>query len=169
MHERTAEAFDEFFRTSHAAMVGLALAMVGDVESARDLAQEAMLRALRDWRRVSRLDRPDMWVRRVTVNLAIDARRRRAREIREVQRRSVAEEGVSADPAVEHSPLWRAVRDLPERQRAAVVLRYVDDLSVPEIALALEVAEGTIKASLSQARASLARRLADAMEVETDG
>ena len=56
MHERTAEAFDEFFRTSHAAMVGLALAMVGDVESARDLAQEAMLRALRDWRRVSRLE-----------------------------------------------------------------------------------------------------------------
>ena len=77
MHDRTAEAFDEFFRHSHGAVVGLALTMVGDVESARDLAQEAMLRALRDWRRVSRLERPDMWVRRVTVNLAIDARRRR--------------------------------------------------------------------------------------------
>jgi len=169
MHDRTAEAFDEFFRHSHGAVVGLALAMVGDVESARDLAQEAMLRALRDWRRVSRLERPDMWVRRVTVNLAIDARRRRAREIREVQRRSRVDEAAVAEPAVEHSPLWHAVRDLPDRQRAAIVLRYVDDLSVPEIALVLDVAEGTIKASLSQARASLARRLAGSIEVEADG
>jgi len=169
MHDRTEEGFDEFFRTCHAAVVGVALAMVGDAEGARDLAQEAMLRALRDWRRVSRLERPDMWVRRVTVNLAIDARRRRARELRVVQRRSVLEEAAVGDPAVEHSPLWQAVRALPDRQRAAVVLRYVDDLSVPEIALVLEVAEGTIKATLSQARSSLARRLAEPLEVEADG
>src|SRR3954463_12752519 len=97
MHEPTAEAFDEFFRNTHAAAVGLALAMVGDAESARDLAQEAMLRALRDWRRVSRLERPDMWVRRVTVNLAIDARRRRVREVREVERRSVTEEPTTGE------------------------------------------------------------------------
>jgi len=169
MHDRTAEAFDEFFRHNHGAVVGVALAMVGDVETARDLAQEAMLRALRDWRRVSRLERPDMWVRRVTVNLGIDSRRRRVREIREVQRRSIAEEAVTVDPAVEHSPLWHAVRALPDRQRAAVVLRYVDDLSVPEIAVVLEVAEGTIKATLSQARASLARRLTESVEVDADG
>jgi len=169
MHDRTAEAFDEFFRHNHGAVVGVALAMVGDVETARDLAQEAMLRALRDWRRVSRLERPDMWVRRVTVNLAIDSRRRRVREIREVQRRSIEEETVTVDPAVEHSPLWHAVRALPDRQRAAVVLRYVDDLSVPEIAVVLEVAEGTIKATLSQARASLARRLTESVEVDADG
>ena len=169
MHDRTAEAFDEFFRQSHRGLVGLVLAMVGDAETARDLAQEAMLRALRDWHRVSRLERPDMWVRRVTVNLAIDARRRRVREIREVQRRSLAEETMTVDVAAEHSPLWQAVRGLPDRQRAAIVLRYVDDLSVPEIALVLEVAEGTIKASLSQARAALAQRLADAVEVDADG
>ena len=169
MHDRTAQAFDEFFRHSHGAVVGLALAMVGDVESARDLAQEAMLRALRDWRRVSRLERPDMWVRRVTVNLAIDSRRRRVREIREIQRRSSAEQLVTVDVAAEHSTVWQAVRALPDRQRAAVVLRYVDDLSVPEIALVLDVAEGTIKATLSQARASLARRLTEATEVDADG
>jgi len=169
MHDRTAEAFDEFFRHSHGAVVGLALAMVGDVESARDLAQEAMLRALRDWRRVSRLERPDMWVRRVTVNLAIDSRRRRVREIREVERRSSAEQLVTVDLPAEHSPVWQAVRALPDRQRAAVVLRYVDDLSVPEIAQVLDVAEGTIKATLSQARASLARRLAESVEVDADG
>jgi len=86
-----------------------------------------------------------------------------------VQRRSVLEEAAVVDPAVEHSPLWQAVRALPDRQRAAVVLRYVDDLSVPEIALVLEVAEGTIKATLSQARSSLARRLAEPLEVEADG
>ena len=74
-----------------------------------------------------------------------------SREIREVQRRSVVDEAVSVDVAVEQSPLWQAVRALPDRQRAAIVLRYVDDLSVHEIALVLDVAEGTIKASLSQA------------------
>ena len=70
----------------------------------------------------------------------------------------------------DHSPaeaddLWRAVRALPDRQRAAIVLRYVDDLSVDEIANVLDVTDGTVKASLAQARASLARRLAVAEEV----
>jgi RNA polymerase sigma-70 factor, ECF subfamily len=54
---------------------------------------------------------------------------------------------------------WAAVRELPERQRAAVALRYLDDLSVEEIAEILDVTAGTIKTSLFKARQSLARSM----------
>jgi RNA polymerase sigma factor (sigma-70 family) len=108
-------------------------------------------------------------VRRVTVNLAIDARRRRTREIREAQRNPPIDVASAVDVGAEQSEVWQAVRALPDRQRAAVVLRYVDDMTVADIAAVLDVTEGTIKASLSQARASLARALDAIEEVEADG
>lgn len=166
MDHRSEGGFDDFFRAHHRSLFGVALAMVGDVEAARDVAQEAMLRAFRDWHRVATLDRADMWVRRVAVNLAIDVRRRRARDISEAHRQREPEV-VSASTSVEASDLWEAVRALPERQRAAVVLRYVEDLSITDIAAVLDVTDGTVKASLAHARTSLARRFAT--EVEIDG
>jgi RNA polymerase sigma factor (sigma-70 family) len=158
--------FDDFFRRYHRSVLGIALALVGESESARDVAQETMVRAFRDWARVGGLDRPDLWARRVAVNLAIDVRRRRARDLREAHRHRNSQFAPVDDSAAESSVLWEAVRSLPKRQRAAVVLRYVEDLPVRDIAAVLRVTDGTVKASLAHARASLARQLAAEVDID---
>jgi RNA polymerase sigma-70 factor (sigma-E family) len=161
MAEGLADEFEEFFRTQHPRLVAIALALTGDLEVARDAAQEGLLRAYRDWSKVVELELPFAWVRRVVVNLAIDGRRRRARDERVVARLTDRRGGhaSSSEHDVESSATWQAVRELPERQRAAVVLRYVDDLAVSEIASILRVTDGTVKASLHTARTALEKRL----------
>jgi RNA polymerase sigma-70 factor (sigma-E family) len=154
--------FEQFFRLQHPRLVAIALALTGDVEVARDAAQEGLLRAYRDWSKVVALELPSAWVRRVVVNLAIDGRRRRARDQRVVARLATRPTGDATDAAhdaEESSATWQAVRGLPDRQRAAVVLRYVDDLTVAEIAEILRVSDGTVKASLHKARRTLEQRL----------
>ncbi len=103
------------------------------------------------------MDRPGAWIRRVLINLAIDWQRRAARERRAVARIAPPPPVELADPV--STQFWAAVRSLPERQRAAVVLYYVEDLGVEQIAEVLAVTAGTVKASLFKARRSLERAL----------
>jgi RNA polymerase sigma-70 factor (ECF subfamily) len=119
-----------------------------------DLAHEALARAYRDWRTVGSLDRPGAWVRRVLINLTIDAHRRRARETLALARLDPNPATAATDVVGE--AFWAAVRDLPERQRAAVALYYVEDLPIAEIAEILGISSGTVKTSLFMARRSLA-------------
>ena len=156
----TNDSFERFFRDEHTRVLGLAIAWTGDHQLARDITQETFLRAYRSWPHVSTLEAPRAWLRRVTVNLLIDGHRRRVRE-RSALERHGAGAGAStvtfADPAA--TAWWDAVRDLPDRQRAAVALYYLDDHSIAEVADVLGIAEGTVKSSLSQARKTLARTL----------
>jgi len=97
---------------------------------------------------------PAAYVRRVVVNLASNRRRRAFLERdRSSDREAITEVGEPVDHVL------RAVRALPPRQRAAVVLRYWQDLSDTDIAAALGCSAGTVKSQLSKARASLARAL----------
>ena len=73
--ESSDSTFDEMYRSELASMIALGLLMTGSKETALDLANEAMLRAFRNWPSVSLMDRPGAWVRRVLINLAIDQRR----------------------------------------------------------------------------------------------
>jgi RNA polymerase sigma-70 factor (ECF subfamily) len=150
--------FDGFFRLEHPKMVAIALSMTGRAEPARDIAQDACVTAFQQWPRVSMLEKPGAWLRRITINRAIDWQRRHSRERRATQRLRLVDASAPIEP--EHR-FWEAVRALPERQRAATVLRYVEDRSVADIAETLEIAEGTVKATLSKARANLAKSLAD--------
>lgn len=152
------EAFDAFFRNEQPQLVALALALCGDHDLARDLAQEALVRAYRAWPSVGTFARPGAWTRRVLINLASDTQRRRRTEVRllEALRGAVKTEEQPTSDENWNSPFWSAVRALPERQRAAVVLRYVVDLSIAETAAILRVAPGTVKASLWKARTALA-------------
>jgi RNA polymerase sigma-70 factor (ECF subfamily) len=135
-------------------------ALTGDRHGAEDLAQEALMKAQRDWRRISTYDRPGAWVRRVALNASSNARRRRGREQRALGRIGAAE--IATDDTLgADEELWRAVRGLPVQQRWAVVLHYVADRSIAEIAAVLECSEGTVKTHLSRARAGLARRLGE--------
>ena len=154
---RAAIDFDTFFRAHHQRLIACGLALTGDRERAREGAQEALSRAFRDWDRVQHMDEPGAWVRRVLVNVLIDEGRRAGRE------RRLAGKAVDVRPVPDHDPAWtplmRAIRALPERQRLAVVLHYLDDLPVAQVAAAMDVAEGTVKTTLFHARASLAAAL----------
>ena len=148
--------FEAFYRREQPQMVALALALTGVPEVARDLAQEAMLKAFRAWPSVHRLDRPGAWARRVTINDATSWHRRRGREQRAVARLRPATVEL---PQTEGQRFWAAVRALPAKERAVVALYYLDDQSVATIAAALELPEGTVKSTLSAARSHLASAL----------
>ena len=163
MAELPTPLFEEFYRSELRAIAALATTLSGSREVGADLANEAMLRVYRDWARVSTLDRPGAWARRVAVNLAIDHQRRRTRELRALHRLEHTTPTSHTDVVlgdVASDRFWRMVRTLPENQRAAVALRYVDDMGVHDIALLLDLPEGTVKSLLYKARQTLSRLLA---------
>jgi RNA polymerase sigma-70 factor (ECF subfamily) len=151
--ERFAGDYTTFFRREVRSLIALAAAIAG-TDRAEEIAQEALLRAHRDWDRISRYDKPGAWVRRVTINLAVSSRRRRSSERRALERVSARRQLDAPPPEVDG--FWTLVRRLPQRQAAAVALHYLDDLSIAEIAEALDCAEGTAKAHLFQGRQTLA-------------
>jgi RNA polymerase sigma factor (sigma-70 family) len=152
-------SFDAFYSREFPRMVDLAYALSGSRIACEDLAQEAMLAAHAAWDRVGVLDRPGAWVRRVVINKAASLYQRRGAEFRALTRLAPLRGGsfIRVDSETEH--VWNEVRKLPRRQAQVVALFYLDQLTVSEIAHVLEVAEGTVKAHLHQARTSLAPRL----------
>lgn len=147
--------FDAFYRREYRSLVGLAFALTGRREIAEDLVQEAMLRAHARWGRVATMERPDMWVRRVLVNLATSRGRRLAAETRALARVGREREGSAPAVSAEAAMFWERVRRLPKRQAQVMALYYVEDWSTADIAAALECAEGTVRAHLHAARTSL--------------
>jgi RNA polymerase sigma-70 factor (ECF subfamily) len=150
--------FTTFYRRELPALVTLAAAIAG-AGRAEEVAQEALLRASREWSRIERFDKPGAWVRRVAINLATSDRRRRSSESRALAR--VAGRRQLDAPPPEVDGFWALVRQLPDRQRAAVALHYLEDRSIAEMAVILDCAEGTAKAHLHKARATLAGLLRD--------
>lgn len=150
--------FDTFYRRELPSLVTLAAAIAGSAQ-AEEIAQEALVRAHRQWGRIERYDKPGAWVRRVAINLATSSRRRRTTEARALSRIGGRRELPSPPPEVDG--FWALVRRLPDRQAAAVALHYLEDLSIAEMASVLDCAEGTAKAHLHKARTTLARLLTD--------
>jgi len=140
-------------------VVELAYALSGSRMAAEDIAQEAFLRAYRDWGRVGSYEHQAAWVRRVAANLAMSGLRRRLVEARALARLAARREPALGPLPAEHADFWRAVRALPHRQAQVVALYYLEDLSIRQIASVLDCAEGTVKAHLAKARKALARRL----------
>lgn len=155
-------AFEAVFRADHRSIVALAWALTGDRAVAEEVTQEAFLRAHQRWGRIGGYDNPGAWVRRTAINLALSDRRRRGAERRALERvgppAESSDDGAGAVASADR--FWRAVRALPRRQAAVVALHYVEDRSVAEIATVLEIAEGTVKAHLHQARAALSASFA---------
>ncbi len=150
--------FTAFYRRELPALVTLAAAIAGSAR-AEEVAQEALLRAHREWSRIERFDKPGAWVRRVAINLATSDRRRRSSELRALARVAGRRQLDAPPPAVDG--FWILVRQLPDRQAAAVALHYLEDRSIAEMATILDCAEGTAKAHLHKARATLAGLLRD--------
>ncbi|MBI2840387.1 MAG: RNA polymerase sigma factor [Acidobacteria bacterium] len=130
-------------------------------EDAEDVAQEALARAYRDFKKLRDRERFRAWLVRISWRLALDHRRGG-------KRRELREQGVAADPVpgpgVEETtaanefraPLWRAIDALPEKLRAVVVLAGIEGYDTHEVALLLGLPDGTVKSRLHAARRRLA-------------
>jgi RNA polymerase sigma factor (sigma-70 family) len=156
--ELPVDRFEDFYRQEFPRIRALARVLVGG-PSSDDVAQEAMLVAYRRWREVSRLADPAMWVRRVCVNLATSQLRRRGVEARALLRLG-ARPSLPVALTDDDETFWSAVRSLPRRQAQVVALFYLYDLAVADVAVTLEMSEGSVKTHLFRARAALAQRLA---------
>ena len=137
----------EAFFDDHYERVRRSLAVAfGDAGLAEELAQDAFTRALANWRRVSEMERPAGWV----YVVALRAGRRRRRP--EAARPSAEPASVDiADAVARDVTLGASIARLPERQRIALVLRYLADLPVADVAAAMGCAVGTVKSTLHTA------------------
>ena len=151
--------FEYFYLQEYPKVVALVYVLLGSRTGAEDIAQEAFLRAYRDWDRVDSYDHQAAWVRRVAANLATSGLRRRLVEARVLGRLAGRPEPTVEPLAGGDAQFWAAVRALPRRQAQAVALYYFQDLSVQQTATVLGCAEGTVKAHLAKARRTLARQL----------
>ena len=160
----------EFTEFVHAAWPGLyrtAYLMVGDHQLAEDLTQTALAKTYASWRKVREPAAAPAYARVVLANTAASWFRRRSW-------RNERPTATLPDAGVEHDPSTRpavvdALATLAPRQRAVVVLRYYDDLSVREVAHALGISEGTVKSQTSDALARLRAVLGDDVVPSTEG
>ena len=151
------EAFDELFPRA----VRLAHRLLGDRAAAEDVAAEAMARAYARWPRVSGLPYRDGWLLRVTTNLAIDRLRRRPPAVWPAPPDDF-EHGIPLRLA-----LNAALLTLAPRQRQAIALRYLGDLSDKEVALALGISLGSVKTHIHRGLHGLRARLGAGLEEVT--
>jgi RNA polymerase sigma-70 factor (ECF subfamily) len=160
------DEFTWFFHAEYPQVVRTVHLILRDAGGAEDVAQEAFMALYAHWPRISRYERPDLWVRRIAVRLAVRASRREGSRAQREGRAPAASPApglAAADP-----DLMRAIRGLPSSQRAAVVLFYFEDRPAAEIARILGCAESTARVHLVHARARLAELLPDHGEEMTD-
>jgi len=152
-------SFDEVYTAHYADLTVQLYAYFNDRQEAQDVVQEAFCRALARWSIVSRYEDPVAWIRRVAWNVAVSRWRRARTALRYLHRQRRVEPQVDG-PSAERVALFAALANLPGVQRRAVVLHYLADLSVAEIAVREGVAEGTVKSWLHRGRAALSAQLA---------
>ena len=148
------EDFSAFAVSRWPGLVRLAFGMTGDRWAAEDVAQVTLAGAYVAWRRVRRADDPDAYLRRILINACNRRFRRRRVAEQPGDPPDTAVEG-PADLVGERAALVAALRQLPARQRAVVVLRYWEDLTDAQIATALGCSPGTVRSQLSRALAKL--------------
>jgi RNA polymerase sigma-70 factor (ECF subfamily) len=146
--------FDEFFTAHYNDLARTLTVALADRAAAEEAAQEALTRALRRWRHVRALDRPAAWLYVVAMNHVHDRWRREHREPQYNGERDAATLDPTGGVATAVS-VRDAITTLPPRQREAVVLRYLADLPLADIADAMGCAVGTVKATLHQALGAL--------------
>jgi RNA polymerase sigma-70 factor (sigma-E family) len=155
--------FSAFVAARATTLLRVAYLACGDEAEAEDLLQTALERTYKNWDRVRR-DTVEPYVRRVIINTAISRARRRA-ILSIIPMRVPPERAARATDVDLRHVLMDALRSLPPRQRAVVVLRYWEDLSETQTAQVLGCTLGTVKSQASKAMAKLRTALGeDAME-----
>jgi RNA polymerase sigma-70 factor (sigma-E family) len=148
--------FDEYVAARLPALLRYAVMLTGDPHMAEDVVQDTMVRAHARWDRIQRADAPDAYVRRMLTNTYFGARRtswfRRSVAMAQVPDTAVSD---SSDAGAVRDELWSRLAKLPPRQRAALVLRYYEDLPDTEIAEVMGCAVGTVRSLISRALSAL--------------
>ncbi len=151
--------FDEFYAGTVTGIVRQVYALTGDLAEAQDIAQETFARAWQRWSSVSTCDSPTAWARRVATNLAV-SRWRRIRTAT-VATRKLAVSAHVPEVSADYVALVAGLRALPQRQRTVLVLYYLADLSVNQVADELSCSAASVKSLLARGRAALAAAIGE--------
>jgi RNA polymerase sigma-70 factor, ECF subfamily len=151
--------FEQFYAEAYGRVVAQLYPVVGNLQDAQELAQEAFARALVRWPRIRGYDQPEAWVRRVAFNLAANARQRARRRLAAIARLGPPPDQLPVSP--DGLALMEALRRLPLRYREALVLHHLAELPVQQVAAELRVPVATVKTWLARGRRALAALLAD--------
>ncbi|HYS38938.1 MAG TPA: SigE family RNA polymerase sigma factor [Pseudonocardiaceae bacterium] len=165
--ESLGEDFAEFVRAALPGLLRYGHALAGNPHDAADLVQGVLERIGARWTSVvRRTGDPLAYARRAMANAHVSRWRRTRREnlVADLPDTSV----VWQPDRFADEPLWQALRALPPRQRAVIVLRYYEDLSEAEIARTLGIAQGTVKSQANKAMTTLRTRLGAVTEREGD-
>ena len=149
-------AFGDFVRMRGGALFRTALSLTGNNRAdAEDLVQVTLVKTYLAWEKIAGAAALDTYVRRIMINTHISWWRRR--RVDEYPTDELPEEAIDGQiPDCElHEVVRRALDRLPRRMRAAVMLRYFDDMSEPEVAAALGISVGTVKSTVARAVAKL--------------
>src|SRR5947208_15791247 len=144
---------EQLYRERYVGFRNALTPVVGSQDAARDVVQEAFAQALKDVGKLRRRDSLAPWVWKIAWRIA-------ARESFRVTEAELPEGlGLAPQDKARDHELGAAIRSLPPKRRLLVFLRYFADFSYAEIAEALEIAEGTVAASLAQAHSALREQL----------
>lgn len=155
------------FHAQYLALCRVAFLMLADRDLAEDVVMDAFVKAYRGWFRIRSLDHPNAYLRQIVVSLCLSRLRRGTAERR--ARAAMERNATSEEPTAPDDEILMAVRKLPTRQRACVILRYFEDLADEQVARILGCSVGTVKSQLSKARLKLAAELGPQREGGTYG
>ena len=162
---RDEDRLNELFLLHASRMGRLAYLLTGDRATADDLVQDAFLRLARSFAHLRNVEAFESYFRRIVVNLAHNHNRRRRLELSYLERAAVLACPGRAEPSLDHVADRMRLRDallrLPPRSRAAVVLRYYEDLSELQIAEVMRCRPGTVKSLVSHGMAQLREEIGD--------
>lgn len=166
--------FERFVAECADSLLRTAYLLMWDLPAAEDLVQECLAKVARRWPRVRTMVHPAAYARRILVNSSLDGAKRRARQRAELdQGAQLRLERLDVGAATEMASieqrfaLARAIGTLPPRQRAALVLRYFEDLTEAQTAEVLGCSVGTVKSSTSRALDHLRAELTPSPDAAT--
>lgn len=165
--QSAAPAFEEFVAARSASLLRTAYLVVGDYQLAQDLVQESLVKTYMAWRRLRDVGNAEAYTRRVIVTTSISWRRRRSFHERPVEVSPEIPMADEADRVAVAADLWTQVQALPPRQRAAVVLRYCEDLSEVRTAELMGCSVGSVKRHASNGLGTLRDRMGAHLAVPT--
>ncbi|MCU1393390.1 MAG: SigE family polymerase sigma factor [Ilumatobacteraceae bacterium] len=161
---------ESLFRAHHGRLVRALTVACGDEQRAADAVQHAFVKAHLRWRKIATYEDPVGWIRRVAINRLRDEHRSDVRKRRAIERMASEPTSTSDHYAGESgiADLGAMLAALPRQQRLALALFYVDDLSVNQVAAALDISPGTVKFHLHQGRNALRGSIDTDTDTDTD-
>lgn len=143
--------FEDFVASRLPALLRHATVLAGDPHVAEDVVQDVLVVAHARWARISRLDAPESYLRKMIVNELVSTRRRMIARMRRERGHPPPGPADHSEHVVQRSALVQLIRRLPPRQRIVIALRYFEDMADADIAEVLGCSLGTVRSQASRA------------------